>query len=521
MSQSNHNAVNFGAQALLALRRFPDRIAFRTDMESYSYGATLELIGRMQAVFAGRGLRNGDIVAILTDNSFESWCATIAVQTLGCGVTALHPKNAITDHIFQVKDAGAKCLIIDALGHGATAAALLPALEPGIDVLAIGKADFAPDLVRLAEETGTATPCSRAEPDDIAMIHYTGGTTGRAKGAVRLQRTASAFALFAPLSDYELPELPSYLGVAPNSHAAGTFILPLLWRGGTIHLMRGFDVEQALAIIERERINFTFLVPSMIYTLLDDPALGRRDISSLETLFYGASAIAPPRLLEAVERLGPILSQGYGQTECLPLSILRRADHRADAPHLLSSCGFPAASATVALLDEDGKPVPTGEPGEICVRSPAALDRYHNLPELTAETLAGGWLHTGDIGTQDERGYLYIVDRKKDMIISGGFNIYSRDVEDALTSHEQVDICAVIGTPHPKWGEAVTAYVIRKAGADVSEQALAAHVKARKGSLYAPKRVEFVDALPLTAVGKIDKKALRDLAGRTPASERS
>ena len=520
MSQSNHSAVDFGAQALLALRRFPDRVAFQSETNRFSYSATLDLIGRFQAVLAARGRKNGDIIAILTDNSFESWCVTIAAQALGCGVTALHPKNAIADLIYQVAAAGAKCLIIDVLGHGDSASDLLPALAADIDILAIGGADFGPDLIALADAVGSTTPLSRARPDDIAMIHYTGGTTGRAKGAVRLQRTASAFALFAPLSDYELPGVPRYLGVAPNSHAAGTFLLPLLWRGGTIHLMRGFDVEQALATIERERINFTFLVPSMIYTLLDHPSLDQYDISSLEPLLYGASSITPPRLLEAIERLGPVMSQAYGQTECLPLSLLRRADHKADTPHLLSSCGFPAASATVALLGEDGNPVPAGETGEICVRSPAALDRYHNLPELTAEALAGGWLHTGDIGTQDEQGYLFIVDRKKDMIISGGFNIYSRDVEDALTSHEQVDVCAVIGTPHPKWGEAVTAYIIRKLGADVSADALVAHVKGKKGSLYAPKRGEFVDVLPLTAVGKIDKKALRDRAGQASAPEK-
>lgn len=515
MSSSSHTAVDFGAQALLALRRFPDRIAFQTDVERYSYAAALDVIGRMQTVFAARGRRNGDIVAILTDNSFEAWCATIAAQALGCGVTALHPKAAAVDHLFQIHDAGARCLLVDAIGHGAGAADLLAGLNDSIDVLALGSADFAPDLVQLAQAEGTATARSLARPEDIAMIHYTGGTTGRSKGVVRLQRAASAFALYAPLSDYELPGTPRYLGVAPNSHAAGTFLLPVLWRGGTIHLMRSFDLQQALATIEREKINYTFLVPSMIYSLLDSPALAKHDLSSLELLLYGASPIAVPRLMEAMDRLGPVLSQVYGQSECMPISALRRTDHSLDAPELLSSCGFPAASATIALLDDQGNPVAAGEAGEICIRSPTSLDRYHNLPDLTEEALAGGWLHTGDVGRQDERGYLFIVDRKKDMIISGAFNIYSRDVEDALASHADVAVCAVIGTPHPKWGEAVTAYVVRKPGALASAETLAAHVKGQKGSLYAPKRVEFIDTLPLTAVGKVDKKALRDLASHS------
>ena len=511
MPQPNHNAVDFGAQALLALRRFPDRVAFQSETNRFSYSATLDLIGRFQAVLAARGRKNGDIIAILTDNSFESWCVTIAAQGLGCGVTALHPKNAIADHIYQVADAGAKCLIIDALGHSESASALLPALDAEIDILAIGGADFGPDLVALADAAGSTTPLSRARPDDIAMIHYTGGTTGRAKGAVRLQGTASAFALFAPLSDYELPVAPRYLGVAPNSHAAGTFLLPLLWRGGTIHLMRGFDVEQALATIERERINFTFLVPSMIYTLLDHPSLDRHDMSSLETLLYGASSITPPRLLEAIERLGPVMSQAYGQTECLPLSVLRRADHKADTPHLLSSCGFPAASATVALLDEDGDPIPAGETGEICVRSPAALDRYHNLPDLTAETLAGGWLHTGDIGIIDERGYLAITDRKKDMYISGGFNCYPAEIENLLMAHPSIHMAAVIGMPDERMGEVGKAFVVLRPGQALDEPGLLAWARENMANYKVPRRIVFVPELPFNAGGKVLRAALNAL----------
>lgn len=512
MSFPDHTAVSLSGQALIALRRYPDRIAFQTDSEQHSYAATLDMIGRMQAVFAARGLKRGDIVVILTDNSFEAWCATIAVQALGCGISALHPKGSTADHLFQVRDSGARCLIIDAAGYAAVAPSLLSSIDADIDILAIGPADFAPDLVQLAHGAGATGAQDMARSDDVALIHYTGGTTGRSKGVVRSQRTASAFALYSPLSDYELPAVPRYLGIAPNSHAAGTFLLPVLWRGGTIHLMRNFDIGHALDVIERERINYTFLVPSMIYALLDSPDLPRHDIASLQVLFYGAAPIAPPRLLEAMERLGPILSQGYGQTECLPVSVLRREDHDARMPELLSSCGFPASSATVALLDETGVTVPVGEPGEICIRSPASFDRYHNLPELTAETLADGWLHTGDVGRQDERGYLYLVDRKKDMIISGGFNIYSREVEDVVAGHEDVAVCAIVGTPHEKWGEAVTAYVVRKAGSTVTADALVKHVKDKKGSLYAPKTVEFVDQLPLTSVGKIDKKALRERA---------
>jgi fatty-acyl-CoA synthase len=247
----------------------------------------------------------------------------------------------------------------------------------------------------------------------------------------------------------------------------------------------------------------------MIYVLLDHPRLDKTDLSSLELILYGASPMSPTRLVEGLERIGPIFSQLYGQTECYPVSVLRKADHDARRPELFASCGFPIASCSVSLRDEDNEEVKPGEAGEICVRAPHAMEQYWKRPEQTAETFKGGWLHTGDIARADERGYLYIVDRKKDMIVSGGFNIFPREVEDVLSSHPDVAMAAVIGVPHEKWGEAVTALIVVKAGTNPSPEALMQLVKDRKGGPHAPKQVEFVDSLPLTAVGKVDKKVLR------------
>lgn len=345
-------------------------------------------------------------------------------------------------------------------------------------------------------------------PDDVAIINYTGGTTGKSKGAVRRHRTAGP-AIPARLADFEFPERPNFLAAAPISHVAGTKILPTLLRGGSVRLMRGFDPQKMLATIERERINFTLLVPTMIYVLLDHPALATTDLSSLELLLYGASPMSPARLVEGLERIGPVFSQLYGQTECYPVSVLRKADHAAARPELFASCGLPIACCDVKLLDDALHEVAVGEPGEICVRSPYVMEEYWNRPEQTAEVFKGGWLHTGDVARADEQGYLYIVDRIKDMIVTGGFNVFPREVEDVLTSHPGVAMAAVIGVPDPKWGEAVTALVVAKPGVEVTAESLIRLVKQRKGSQQAPKRVEFVDALPLTAVGKIDKKALR------------
>jgi fatty-acyl-CoA synthase len=236
-------------------------------------------------------------------------------------------------------------------------------------------------------------------------------------------------------------------------------------RGGTAHMLKGFDPEAVFKTIERERINFTLFVPTMIYVLLDHPALDRTDLSSLELLLYGASAMSPSRLVEGIERIGPVFSQLYGQTECYPVSVLRKADHDPKTPELFLSCGFPIAACEVKILNDQDHEVETGEPGEICVRAPHVMAEYWKRPEQTAETLKNGWLHTGDIARADERGYMFILDRKKDMIVSGGFNIFPREVEDVLSQHADVAMVAVVGVPDDKWGEAVTAIVVAREGA--------------------------------------------------------
>jgi fatty-acyl-CoA synthase len=274
-------------------------------------------------------------------------------------------------------------------------------------------------------------------------------------------------------------------------------------------MLKSFDPDAVLRTIARERINFTLFVPTMIYVLLDHPALDRTDLSSLELLLYGASAMSPSRLIEGIERIGPVFSQLYGQTECYPVSVLRKADHDVKSPELFLSCGFPIAACEVTILDDDDQEVETGEAGEICVRAPHVMAEYWKRPEQTAETLKNGWLHTGDIARADERGYMFILDRKKDMIVSGGFNIFPREVEDVLSQHADVAMVAVVGVPDDKWGEAVTAVIVAREGARPSAEELINLVKTRKGSAHAPKHVKFVSELPMTSVGKVDKKLLK------------
>ena len=495
-------------QTLRALARYPSRTAFAWPGGSITYQGATDLIGRIQNVFMRLGLKPGARVAFLTANRADTWCAGVAAQLAQLAVTWLHPLGSLEDQLFQLEDSEAQMLVVDASAfrdRGGDLAAKAAGIKT---VFTLGAANYGTDLLQAIEQAGHATARCFAGADDIATLNYTGGTTGKSKGALRHHREYGGFAN-AILADFEIPEAARYLAVAPISHVAGTKVLPTLMRGGTVHMLKGFDPEAVLKTIERERINFTLFVPTMIYVLLDHPALDKTDLSSLELLLYGASAMSPSRLVEGIQRIGPVFSQLYGQTECYPVSVLRKADHDPKTPELFLSCGFPIAACEVKILDDEDHEVDTGEPGEICVRAPHVMAQYWKRPEQTAETLKNGWLHTGDIARADERGYMFILDRKKDMIVSGGFNIFPREVEDVLSQHADVAMCAVVGVPDDKWGEAVTAIVVAREGARPNAQELIDLVKARKGSAHAPKHIKFVTELPMTGVGKVDKKVLK------------
>ena len=495
-------------QTLRALARYPERTAFNWPGGSISYRGATDLIGRIQSVFMQLNFKPGTRVAFLTANRADTWCAGVAAQLSRLAITWLHPLGSLDDQLFQLEDSEAQMLVVDGItfrDRGGELAAKACGLKT---VFTLGPADYGADLLAVVEAAGSATARCLAGPDDIATLNYTGGTTGKSKGALRTHRE-NGVAAGAILADFEIPNTPSYLTVAPISHVAGTKVLPTLMRGGTVHMLKGFDPEAVFKTIERERINFTLFVPTMIYVLLDHPSLDKTDLSSLELLLYGASAMSPSRLVEGIERIGPVFSQLYGQTECYPVSVLRKADHDPRTPELFTSCGFPIAACQVKILDDDDQEVATGQAGEICVRATHVMAEYWKRPEQTAETLKNGWLHTGDIARSDERGYMFILDRKKDMIVSGGFNIFPREVEDVLSQHADVAMVAVVGVPDDKWGEAVTAVVVAREGARPSEDELINLVKAKKGSAHAPKHIKFVTALPMTGVGKVDKKVLK------------
>jgi fatty-acyl-CoA synthase len=453
-------------------------------------------------------LPRGSRIGLIAKNRVEVLYVQAAIAFTDLCLVALHPMAAQADLEYIAADAGLAALVFDPGPYGAAAEALKAAF-PALHLLSFGPG-AGTDLIAAAsarEDQPLIAP--PADPDAVVRLTYSGGTTGQPKAIMGTQRYTVTM-LQTMLLEWEWPAELRQLVCSPLSHAGGSALMPALLKNGTLVVLPGFEPGTVLAAIERFRITATLLVPTMIYALLDHPDRRTRDTSSLECIYYGASAISPARLAEAIRAFGPVFFQFYGQAEApMSITLLRRADHDPNDLARLASCGRPTPWNRVALLDDAGRPVPDGEPGEICVRGPMVMAGYLNKPEETAAALTGGWLHTGDVAVRDADGFLTIVDRKKDMIVTGGFNVFPREVEDVLTADPSVAEAAVVGAPDPRWGEAVTAFVVARTGQRIDPDALAAAVRAAKGPLHAPKRIEIVTALPRTGLGKPDKKALR------------
>jgi fatty-acyl-CoA synthase len=495
---------------IAALNRHPDRPAVYLGDHVLTGAEVRDEISRYAQAFAAHGISKGSTVAMLSTNKPEVLFTMGANMVTGCRTTALHPLGSIDDHAYVLDDAGTETLIFDPAAFGERAAQLLERVPSLKRLLALGPTDVGDNLLDLASGFDPAPlEAPDVAADDVAGLAYTGGTTGKPKGVMGTYRSGAAMTEIQ-LAEWEWPDEVRFLIATPLSHAGAAFFIPTLLRGGSIVVLPGFDPGKVLETIEKYRITATMLVPTMLYVLMDHPEFASTDLSSLETIYYGAAAMSPTRLKEAIEKLGPIFFQFYGQAECpMTITVLRKDDHDTSNLARLATCGRPVPWLHVALLDDDGNAVPRGEPGEICARGPLVMQGYWNKPEETALALEGGWLHTGDIAREDEDGFYTIVDRKKDMIVSGGFNVFPREVEDVLSTHRAVANVAVIGVPDEKWGEAVKAVVVLRPDQSVDPEELMALVKERKGAHHAPKTVDFAESIPLSPLGKPDKKALR------------
>jgi fatty-acyl-CoA synthase len=506
---SEIHRASLSAEVLIrSLARNAEREAIVADGVSWSARAVAAEISRYAQAYAAWGIRTGSPVATLAGNRAEVLIQIGANMVTGARSTPLHPLGSLDDQAFILADAGIETLFYDPVGFEERAFALRERL-PQLRLIALAPTPNAEDLPAAAAKFGSQ---SLRAPDvqaaDIYQIVYTGGTTGRPKGVVGTWAAQMALSTLL-LTEWDWPQGVRFLCATPLSHAGRTAFLPAMVRGGAIVVQRGFDPDAFLDAIGRHRISSTVLVPTMIYRLLEKSA-HPQTLQTLQRIYYGGAAMSPARLREAIERFGPVFFQFYGQAECpMSVCVLRPEEHLLERPERLSSCGRPLPWVDFALLNDEGDPVSEGEAGEICVRGPLIMKEYHNQPQQTADALRFGWLHTGDVARRDAEGYVTIVDRKKDLIISGGFNVFPREIEDVLSSHAAVSSVAVIGVPHEKWGEAVKAVVVLRRDASVSEQELIALVKQRKGAVAAPKSVDFVEAIPLSPLGKPDKKALR------------
>ena len=510
MKSQTYQSCSMGDLIITAIQRGGDRDAFVWGDLHISYREMGRQLSQIIQVFEGMGLQHGQTVATLSTNRPHAFFISAAAYVMGLRVVWMNPMSSPDDHLYQVEDAQVQVMVVEPATFGDRALKIAHAVNRPLSLLGLGPWAGQTDLLREMSLHTPQTLVSRSHEDDHCALLYTGGTTGKPKGVLHTHRVMVAMVLMQ-MADFDWPNLPRFLAMTPITHAAGALIPPVLMRSGTVIMHAGFDVKTFCSLVERHRVNCTFMVPTMIYVLLDSPVRQDHDLSSLETLIYGAAAMAPARLIEGIAELGPIFMQLYGQSEApMAMTVLHKHEHDpVNHPQRLSSCGTPVVGIQLDLLDEEGQSVPIGEVGEICVRGPLVMQEYINKPQENAHAFRHGWLYSGDLARLDADGYLYIVDRSKDMIISGGFNVYPREIEDVLSTHPAVAAVAVVGVPHDKWGEAVHAVVVWRAGQSADWGELAEQVRAKKGAIHVPKYFHAVEQLLTTGLGKVDKKAIR------------
>lgn len=502
--------IGLGRSFQRSLRLHAEKTAIEYSDGSLSYAQLAAWSAAIAEALRAAGIRPGDKVALLIGNRPEFIACDIAVATIGAvklPINSLLPTHTIA-HILD--DSEATALIVDARLEEAALRALG---ERSILLYGFGEGTGTGDRFKRLALTDDlhripALEAADVEPEDQCALFYTGGTTGKPKGVVHSQRSLVTFHT-AQLLEAEIRQHERLLLATPLAHAAGLFAQSAILRGATIVLDSGFDVERTITALRDKRITWTFLVPTMIYRLLDAlSGADRNAFPALDTIVYGAAPISQSRLQRALDVFGPVFIQLYGQTESPNWGTrLAKTDHDPTNPERLTSCGQASFMVDVQIVDDAGNTLPAGETGEVCLKGPYTLTEYHRNPEATAEKFLGEWIRTGDVGVLDEAGYLYLKDRRADMVISGGMNIYSSEVEDSLNAHPQVRAAAVIGIPHEDWGEAVHAVIVSD-GVLTAEE-LIAWSRDRLAAYARPKSVEFVDVLPETPFGKIDKKQLR------------
>lgn len=510
--------MNLGTYLSRSARYWPDETALVCGDRVWTFEQFDHAANQLASALISRGLRPGDAVASLAWNRGELVEVEFALYKAGLMRAPINARLGRGEIAHILRYAPVRMLIFDAAHREDALAAIAEAgtecepvqidAHPTVDRAVLTYADLlsegAPDPVAI--EVTEDTP---------AVLNFTSGSTGALKAAVQTVGNRLANMRKQLMSDESRPR-PStrYLACGPITHATGMGLLAGVFGGSTTYVLPTWSAGAFLDAVEKERITATFLVPAMLNMVLAHPEVGDRDLSSLTSVRIGGAPISPQRLRDAVTLFGPIVAQGYGLGETTSVVAGLTGEEIAHAvtadPELLQSCGRASYDTEIRVVDETGRELAPRTVGEVIVRGPDCVREYWQEPELTAETFRDGWVHTGDLAWMREDGFLFLVDRKKDMIISGGFNIYCTEVEAALYEHPAVREACVIGIPDEKWGEAVKAVVVPHEGREATEEELIEFCAQRLDRLKKPRSVDFVAELPHNRNGKLDRKAVRE-----------
>ncbi|MGQ2923570.1 class I adenylate-forming enzyme family protein [Hydrogenophaga sp. ANAO-22] len=496
------------------VRNFPQRKGIVYEDRAWTYAELDPLVLRIAHGLAGSGVGRETPCAVISRNHPLAFMALLGILKARGSWVPLNTGNAEEDHLYVLGHFDVHVLFYqkEFAAFARQVKATVPCVKHFICIDGVDGEH--PDMQTWMSQQNSDPVALPWDPDGMCMLRGTGGTTGRPKGVMNTNRNFEV-----TLSNYmarmHFDEPPIYLAAAPLSHAASVFAFVNMGLGGTLVILPKFDADAVMQAIQRHRVSWLYLPPTAVYSLLSHPDARRYDYSSLRYFVYGAAPMSAAKLAEAIGLFGKVMTQAYGQTEApAGITYLGPEEHldrdgNIDEKRLLS-CGRPDPFTRVALMDDDGNFVPRGEIGEIVVQGGIVMRGYYKNPEASAEVSRFGWHHTGDLAYEDEDGYLYICDRKKEMIISGGFNVFPLEVEQVILAHPAVQDCAVVGVPDEKWGEAVKAVVELKTGQHVSAEELIANCRARLGAVKTPKTVDFMDELPRSSVGKVMRRAVRD-----------
>ncbi|MEW6184603.1 MAG: long-chain fatty acid--CoA ligase [Thermodesulfobacteriota bacterium] len=498
-----------------ALERYPEQTAIIFNEQRLTFRQFQCRSNKLGNALLNLGLKKGQKVAVLLQNSLELAESLTGISKAGLAIVPLNARQSGPEHAYILHDAEADALIVGE--------SFFEVVEPFLSdiprlkhLIRVGGGKNGLDYHELVDPQSETLPEIEVQEEDIDRIHYTSGTTGKPKGVVgtfgiTYHRLVNAWInLDQPIGPGDIN-----LNIGPLTHAAGFMMSIYSLRGAANVILDKFDIDLVLQTIEKEKVTAVLFIPTMMNMILMHPHLHRYDLSSLKRIWYGTAPMAPEKIKEGIKIFGNIFRQNYGLTEApQPILFLGPEDHIIEGTEKekrrLASAGKPALGVAVKIIKEDNTEIKPGEIGEITLRTIQVMKEYWKNPQATAEAFRGGWFHTGDMATVDDDGFIYIMDRKHDMIISGGFNIYPREVEDAIMTHPLVAEAAVIGVPDEVWGESVKAFVVSKPDSSVSTEEIIEVCTRQLAGYKKPKSIEFVDDLPKNAYGKVLRKKLKE-----------